>query len=101
RHTRFSRDWSSDVCSSDLRQLQVQVASLRAEQGMRCERDFQEQIAGLAAGGSFALSGQADVLAGLDAAGNLHIERAFTQPRPTILAHLGQSQAQCPYAALE
>src|SRR5207302_7199173 len=23
RHTRFSRDWSSDVCSSDLRQLNV------------------------------------------------------------------------------
>src|SRR5690606_39772664 len=22
RHTRFSRDWSSDVCSSDLRELQ-------------------------------------------------------------------------------
>src|SRR5690606_40479610 len=22
RHTRFSRDWSSDVCSSDLRQIQ-------------------------------------------------------------------------------
>src|SRR5690606_39668199 len=22
RHTRFSRDWSSDVCSSDLKQLQ-------------------------------------------------------------------------------
>src|SRR5690606_40791070 len=25
RHTRFSRDWSSDVCSSDLHVLQVDV----------------------------------------------------------------------------
>src|SRR5690606_39704315 len=39
RHTRFSRDWSSDVCSSDLRQDQaleqvratVRSASLAAE----------------------------------------------------------------------
>src|SRR5690606_40484730 len=27
RHTRFSRDWSSDVCSSDLRRLEVDVDS--------------------------------------------------------------------------
>src|SRR5690606_2964048 len=26
RHTRFSRDWSSDVCSSDLGQMQGQLA---------------------------------------------------------------------------
>src|SRR5207302_2740022 len=26
RHTRFSRDWSSDVCSSDLDLLRVQAA---------------------------------------------------------------------------
>src|SRR6266511_3338964 len=25
RHTRFSRDWSSDVCSSDLGEVEVQV----------------------------------------------------------------------------
>src|SRR5690606_40952587 len=25
RHTRFSRDWSSDVCSSDLPTLQIQT----------------------------------------------------------------------------
>src|SRR5690606_40773150 len=32
RHTSFSRDWSSDVCSSDLQRLRVGVAlhSLRA-----------------------------------------------------------------------
>src|SRR5690606_41059316 len=28
RHTRFSRDWSSDVCSSDLAQLLLQLAVL-------------------------------------------------------------------------
>src|SRR5690606_40887776 len=27
RHTRFSRDWSSDVCSSDLEQHQIVVLS--------------------------------------------------------------------------
>src|SRR5690606_40416052 len=27
RHTRFSRDWSSDVCSSDLRTLHIPVAT--------------------------------------------------------------------------
>src|SRR5690606_40653338 len=25
RHTRFSRDWSSDVCSSDLRKAEVEL----------------------------------------------------------------------------
>src|SRR5690606_40252690 len=29
RHTRFSRDWSSDVCSSDLRLALVNVELLR------------------------------------------------------------------------
>src|SRR5690606_40177204 len=36
RHTRFSRDWSSDVCSSDL--LELGLAMLRAS-GAREERD--------------------------------------------------------------
>src|SRR5690606_40278307 len=29
RHTRFSRDWSSDVCSSDLFELAIQVYDVR------------------------------------------------------------------------
>src|SRR5690606_39509366 len=29
RHTRFSRDWSSDVCSSDLAEWQAQIESLQ------------------------------------------------------------------------
>src|SRR5690606_41041594 len=31
RHTRFSRDWSSDVCSSDL-QLQASISGAQADQ---------------------------------------------------------------------
>src|SRR5690606_40449992 len=31
RHTRFSRDWSSDVCSSDLDRLAVMLAGRVAE----------------------------------------------------------------------
>src|SRR5690606_18322953 len=30
RHTRFSRDWSSDVCSSDLRTLQPAIRNINA-----------------------------------------------------------------------
>src|SRR5690606_30898381 len=30
RHTRFSRDWSSDVCSSDLKQIATRVVPVRA-----------------------------------------------------------------------
>src|SRR5690606_40371205 len=31
RHTRFSRDWSSDVCSSDLGQIQLEPLQRNAE----------------------------------------------------------------------
>src|SRR5690606_40604589 len=31
RHTRFSRDWSSDVCSSDLTELLIQRIAGRAQ----------------------------------------------------------------------
>src|SRR5690606_39387259 len=31
RHTRFSRDWSSDVCSSDLAELQVAEGRKRGQ----------------------------------------------------------------------
>src|SRR5436309_14191196 len=37
RHTRFSRDWSSDVCSSDLRLYRVQRAIV-----LRIRRDIGE-----------------------------------------------------------
>src|SRR5207249_8305909 len=45
RHTRSKRDWSSDVCSSDLRTAQ-QIAALLADKGERyptvvVERDGQ------------------------------------------------------------
>src|SRR5690606_41026390 len=39
RHTRFSRDWSSDVCSSDLRGGLVEVAAARGAPGVRLASD--------------------------------------------------------------
>src|SRR5207302_3456158 len=33
RHTRFSRDWSSDVCSSDLRTVLTRVVTVAEETG--------------------------------------------------------------------
>src|SRR5690606_40931175 len=43
RHTRFSRDWSSDVCSSDLKHLNI-VASWGSDfshfyLGVKCKQD--------------------------------------------------------------
>src|SRR5690606_10285629 len=44
RHTRFSRDWSSDVCSSDLAELveagfpPEQAAGVQAMRGRGCDR---------------------------------------------------------------
>src|SRR5690625_7000181 len=35
RHTRWPRDWSSDVCSSDLSSLREQYAALHREQSAR------------------------------------------------------------------
>src|SRR5690606_40349651 len=35
RHARFSRDWSSDVCSSDLRRVEHRNAQLREVQMVR------------------------------------------------------------------
>src|SRR5690606_16841866 len=35
RHTRFSRDWSSDVCSSDLSQLVVAADRFAADEDLR------------------------------------------------------------------
>src|SRR5690606_39480868 len=37
RHTRFSRDWSSDVCSSDLRSSMVEVYDLQRAAGIPLE----------------------------------------------------------------
>src|SRR5690606_38664046 len=38
RHTRFSRDWSSDVCSSDLAALEVGAPALLGQAGDAVER---------------------------------------------------------------
>src|SRR5690606_39742426 len=41
-HTRFSRDWSSDVCSSDLTEARKQVAASIADE-TRLEKQAAEQ----------------------------------------------------------
>src|SRR5439155_7064637 len=43
RHTRWPRDWSSDVCSSDLLELKVNV---RAVPGNRAHVDLQFEAGG-------------------------------------------------------
>src|SRR5690606_40987194 len=40
RHTRFSRDWSSDVCSSDLCPLQQAIAIAEKLRGTIANHDF-------------------------------------------------------------
>src|SRR3712207_8058011 len=64
RHTRYWRDWSSDVCSSDLR-LEAGLADLRGEDRARARRADARRPA-------LALAPARDVelgrLAGLDAA---------------------------------
>src|SRR5690606_40923678 len=48
RHTRFSRDWSSDVCSSDLL-AQVAISQLRARNRAYSSQDmFAASQAGMA-----------------------------------------------------
>src|SRR5690606_39862217 len=39
RHTIFSRDWSSDVCSSDLGTIEFQLKAWRTENGSGCSAD--------------------------------------------------------------
>src|SRR5690625_7878098 len=44
RHTRWPRDWSSDVCSSDLEELQRQLRTLREELDRRqVEQAYREE----------------------------------------------------------
>src|SRR5690606_39434435 len=46
RHTSFSRDWSSDVCSSDLLILPRTIESLRTEIGQPGRGDLFVQLLG-------------------------------------------------------
>src|SRR5690606_40720374 len=51
RHTRFSRDWSSDVCSSDLDPLGGGIVAdthLPLQPRTRCLLRFEHDLAGLA-----------------------------------------------------
>src|SRR5690606_40582107 len=40
RHTRFSRDWSSDVCSSDLSRLPWLQSTLQLQLQLQCRLSF-------------------------------------------------------------
>src|SRR5690606_40908541 len=46
RHTRFSRDWSSDVCSSDLLNQQAEIERLRGIIELRNARidEYQQEV---------------------------------------------------------
>src|SRR5690606_40201157 len=50
RHTRFSRDWSSDVCSSDLRQFRRHPAGRHAVVLVAAEEGAESVEAALEAG---------------------------------------------------
>src|SRR5690606_41518127 len=54
RHTRFSRDWSSDVCSSDLSFAMIQVDVAAADHG---EGIVAAEVAGARARGHGLLAG--------------------------------------------
>src|SRR5690606_40556942 len=49
RHTRFSRDWSSDVCSSDLAALRLRDEQWCARPGERIGRRDHDGAGGIAA----------------------------------------------------
>src|SRR5690606_39590610 len=48
RHTRFSREWSSDVCSSDLRRVHVEYhqAAVATEHAVLLEGNIHIQLLG-------------------------------------------------------
>src|SRR5437879_12608644 len=41
RHTRYIGDWSSDVCSSDLQRLTIEIAAAAASLGRTIEMDME------------------------------------------------------------
>src|SRR5690606_39761447 len=50
RHTRFSRDWSSDVCSSDLEEAALAAIARAADGGMRDALSLLDQVLAYADG---------------------------------------------------
>src|SRR5690606_40304912 len=56
RHTRFSRDWSSDVCSSDLQQLEADGRN-PGQVALEMNQKFQDDVPlhRLALGGQMAM----------------------------------------------
>src|SRR5436309_15391989 len=75
RHTRFSRDWSSDVCSSDLTMLTAERHA-PASSPTLSRRRIALAIVGLALIGAGAAAGASAMAAEESANGNLCIEHA-------------------------
>src|SRR5690606_39968811 len=72
RHTRFSRDWSSDVCSSDLINDQIDSLELRLqrrEETMRAQFIRMEQMLATLNAQATALAGQLAQISAIAAGG--------------------------------
>src|SRR5687768_17820026 len=50
RHTRCSRDWSSDVCSSDLAKAKVGILTQGTPEGKRAAAVLKSELAGVGQG---------------------------------------------------
>src|SRR5688572_15763787 len=80
----------------------MQVAAFGPVQAMGCEPHLEDEVPGLGITGRLlALAGQPYVLPGLDALGDLHVERALAQPGPAVLAELRQAQREGACATFE
>src|SRR5690606_40890594 len=96
RHTRFSRDWSSDVCSSDLKVTGFQVMSFNypkeiqdminksASHGMVGDVGKYQQISVADAMGKSSGSNTASDMAGMMMGMNIEIGRASCRERVLI-----------------
>src|SRR5690606_8133146 len=83
RHTSFSRDWSSDVCSSDLRVVMRMVVVLFAESRELLPRDNTLYH------GSYGLAGLLEELEKVDARGGARLRRSWSAwPRVLSLFRL-------------
>src|SRR5690606_41058423 len=89
RHTSFSRDWSSDVCSSDLRVVMRMVVVLFAESRELLPRDNALYH------GSYGLAGLLEELEKVDARGGARLRRSWNAwPRVLSLFQIGRASCR-------
>src|SRR5690606_40238484 len=81
RHTRFSRDWSSDVCSSDLWLI---------DQGLPCGKEANEAKYLAAEAGFHAADVAINVHGGYGYAREYDVERYFREARLNRIAPISQ-----------